>query len=709
MDGIPQHILALSDQDLKQKLIENGLTAPILSPSIRKICQRKLAKKLGVYETTSDVQHNVENTGNHTESPLPSSTTPQSFNGWYAVTYYAIDVDQSAPNGFLSEVFQDEKLVKKYLKQNKGARFKRFTSKQQAENHILKEKKNYEELPASSTALNNSGLSCGDCKSSESQNAFSTPKQFELNKLMQAIEKCDEDVFNDNVWSNPKFLINSSDCPSILKPNCRYNALHVAAKFNQSGMIKLILDTLRNKTFYNLMYPLQTDLPDSSKDTFINHIIDLYCNTPEKILFETPLHLACKFGFLEVVSELISSGCCNKDLKNKYNQTAMEIICERDKLKDTNKRSQIRALFEEQFYIPLIRSHDDSKPPSIGQPWVPNSPNTKPLTPDVRSPLDPVSVVSAVAGPMTSDEARMLCKKWRTPEKGKFLSNLQKSDLDRGNERVGRELAKSANVPWLEYWEFLGTYTDFSTTKGLQRLEKYLQKKFDKFPMDEENSQPTSGEGDSLDDICLKMDGMQINSSSDGSYYSTSNSPPPQLSRIIDDNPAMNIQEKRIEDMRCALLLNRQHQLSKFNSVDINRNEASTSTTSFRPIENITSPKTPDKFFASPIRSGSISGDEFLFSSPVRNHLGSPCSRRFSCEVSHGCFLIGSEPSKVDRDVLIAIGGADLNPMQYPLIRAWKKCVESFTKEDQLRWRTPRRKIQNRLTLPMSPIAFPAL
>ena len=65
MDGVPQHILALNDQDLKRKLIENGLSAPILSPSIRKICQRKLAKKLGVYQSvpSDDEQKETNSAG----------------------------------------------------------------------------------------------------------------------------------------------------------------------------------------------------------------------------------------------------------------------------------------------------------------------------------------------------------------------------------------------------------------------------------------------------------------------------------------------------------------------------------------------------------------------------------------------------------------------------------------------------------------------
>ena len=59
MDGIPDHILSLSDHDLKIKLIENGFTAPILSPVVRKICQRKLAKKLGVFCEKGEDEGNI--------------------------------------------------------------------------------------------------------------------------------------------------------------------------------------------------------------------------------------------------------------------------------------------------------------------------------------------------------------------------------------------------------------------------------------------------------------------------------------------------------------------------------------------------------------------------------------------------------------------------------------------------------------------------
>ena len=64
-------------------------------------------------------------------------------------------------------------------------------------------------------------------------------------------------------------------------------------------MVALILSTLNDGKFHRLLNPLKEDQPEEdSSERWSTHIVDLYCNTPEKILFETPLHLACKFGFV---------------------------------------------------------------------------------------------------------------------------------------------------------------------------------------------------------------------------------------------------------------------------------------------------------------------------------------------------------------------------------------------------------------------------
>lgn len=55
-------------------------------------------------------------------------------------------------------------------------------------------------------------------------------------------------------------------------------------------------------------------------------LLDLYLNTPNKGLNETPLHFASKYGAYEVVEVLVSFPECDRTLKNKYQKTAEEVI-----------------------------------------------------------------------------------------------------------------------------------------------------------------------------------------------------------------------------------------------------------------------------------------------------------------------------------------------------------------------------------------------
>lgn len=102
----------------------------------------------------------------------------------------------------------------------------------------------------------------------------------------------------------------------------RYNALHIAVKANRLEMCEFILKTVGNPTFIQLYYG------DDEYKTYVDpaHImLDLYLNTPDKGLNETPLHFAVKFGYKDIVRILISYPQCIKILPNKYKQLPIDV------------------------------------------------------------------------------------------------------------------------------------------------------------------------------------------------------------------------------------------------------------------------------------------------------------------------------------------------------------------------------------------------
>lgn len=57
--------------------------------------------------------------------------------------------------------------------------------------------------------------------------------------------------------------------------------MHVAAKENQPAICQLLLDTLENPEFMRLMYPDDNDVMLKKR---IQYIVDLYLNTPDKMV-----------------------------------------------------------------------------------------------------------------------------------------------------------------------------------------------------------------------------------------------------------------------------------------------------------------------------------------------------------------------------------------------------------------------------------------
>lgn len=141
----------------------------------------------------------------------------------------------------------------------------------------------------------------------EKPSSFRGPTSQELVKFRKMIEQADMESARNLISSNPRYLVSSGDTPTILKESFRYNALHVAALSKNARMAKLILETVSNPDFIKLLHGKDDDR--TAMDV-AEILLDLYLNTPEKGRSETPLHLASKFGAVDVVEVLKSYEKC---------------------------------------------------------------------------------------------------------------------------------------------------------------------------------------------------------------------------------------------------------------------------------------------------------------------------------------------------------------------------------------------------------------
>lgn len=141
----------------------------------------------------------------------------------------------------------------------------------------------------------------------EKTSSFRGPTSQELVKFRKMIEQADIESARNLIWSNPRYLASSGDTPTILKESFRYNALHVCAISKNAKMAKLILETVSNPDFIKLLHGKDDDRTAKEVSEIL---LDLYLNTPEKGRSETPLHLASKFGAVDVVEVLKSYQNC---------------------------------------------------------------------------------------------------------------------------------------------------------------------------------------------------------------------------------------------------------------------------------------------------------------------------------------------------------------------------------------------------------------
>lgn len=425
-----------------------------------------------------EAEGSLTDDGAATVAPFSADTAPKLSSRDVAapVAYFGVALGAGmtpCDDDELPLVFVDRTLALRCVKKYRGARFKAFTSREEAAAFSVQPAVTAVEatdVPDSTTVA----------LVGEKSSNYRAPKSQDLVQLRKAIEAGDANFFKQNVWSNPRYLVGSGDTPTVLQEGYRYNALHVACAKRQPALVQLLLDTLQDAHFLELLYPDDSTDVRNRRKVFL---LDLYLNTPDKGRCETPLHFACKFGCYEAVDLLVALPECDRNRLNKEGQTPREIICDRLPSATADLKNRMDALFEERLLVPVLRSEDNSVAPTVGEPF---SPNASPLrSSGATSPRDSSLSIMATAGPMSPSEARSMYRQWKTPKRRSIglkeplspMDSMRLADIEKGLERIGRGLAKEMRVPWSEYWPFLGCWCNLASPEGLEKLEAHLRSK----------------------------------------------------------------------------------------------------------------------------------------------------------------------------------------------------------------------------------------
>ncbi|XP_066152674.1 ankyrin repeat and LEM domain-containing protein 2 homolog isoform X2 [Euwallacea fornicatus] len=391
--------------------------------------------------------------------------------------YYGVYIP-SETNNREYNVFDDKESVLKLAKKHKKARFKSFQFYHEAVDFSI----NGCEIPL----VDGGDLEKKDVVPTsvgEKASPFRTPRPQDLTDFRNKIETGNLNYVKEIIDLNPRYLVSSGDTPSILQEGARLNAIHVAAKMKNADICEYILQTISNPEFIKKLYG---DDSQRNAEQRCKMLLDLYLNTPNKGFNDTPLHIAAKWGADQVVEVLLAFPECDKTKRNKHNKLAEHVICERsDPKTSAATKKKIQQLLSDSYYVPLLRTEDNTLPASIGEPFSPTSPpvfNNDPLSPRLE--------IHAYAGPMDKKGAENFRRVWKTPPRslnlnspdGKkafsdSLSSLRLKDPEKGLERIGSQLANSYNTCWKEYWEFLDSFIDISSEEGLSLLENHLKNK----------------------------------------------------------------------------------------------------------------------------------------------------------------------------------------------------------------------------------------
>ncbi|XP_045601444.2 ankyrin repeat and LEM domain-containing protein 2 homolog [Procambarus clarkii] len=488
-------ISKLTDEKLKEALQNLGETIGPITSSTRELHERLLKRKHeeNLFEKSDNDVDGGMGSGKSqkvfAEDNFSSADQRNSEAHVYFGVYVPDPVDDANDTDF-QKVYLDQTACLAAMKKYRGSRFKSFGTYDAA----LQFAENGPDVIVSHGTASGEDGGPSSSINAEKPSPFRGPKSQDLVKFRKAIEKCDMDYFTQCIDENPRYLVSSGDTPAILQEGFRYNALHVACRTNRPTFVEKVLATVSQAEFFQKLYP---DDALESSERRSSYLLDLYLNTPDKGLNETPLHFASKHGCVECVRILTTYPACNKSRNNKFGQKPIDIVCSRMKENNSIVAKDIHNLLGDLYYVPLYRDDDHCLLPQVGTPWSPSlDMPTSPISQDqllttFQSPISPSLKVRGYAGPMSPTQAEAFHRLWRststsspTPRSSIRIASLRLTDQDKGLERLGRKLAAEKDVGWNEYWDFLGEFANLATDEGLLKLETYLKQKFKQLLME---------------------------------------------------------------------------------------------------------------------------------------------------------------------------------------------------------------------------------
>ena len=274
----------LSDCELMSELKSLGLNVGPISPTTRRIYEKRLSKARGcdVVDSTNEnqdaranVSESVSTNLNNSISDSTNRTSSEALESpaiFYGVCFDVVRSSNSE-SGLPSvpAVFTSKDEALKTAKKFKGARFKGFKNRDEAESFSRSRSKEQENSPAVTSSLSSPA---------DPVSNFKGPTPQELVKFRKIIENGSRDEVYEMALKNPRYLIGPGDTPVILQEGFRYNALHVAVKNNRKEMCQLIIDTLESEHFWNILLNQETQsVMNSQRKQFL---VDMYLNTPDK-------------------------------------------------------------------------------------------------------------------------------------------------------------------------------------------------------------------------------------------------------------------------------------------------------------------------------------------------------------------------------------------------------------------------------------------